>query len=394
MGKRLLVIGDAGSHTGFATVVHNIGERLVEQHGWDVHVIAANYRGDYWPTNLKLYVPTLEDPLDTMGMRRHVMLTGQLMPDALLYVNDPKVVLNCLLANPWDEQRVLWRGIRAEDGTEYKPPIVTYLAIDGYESPRQWDVLAQRTARVAMSEFGQVAMPGSDLVLHGVDTSVFHPRDRAECKRALGLDPDRFLILRVDKNTWRKDYPSLWKALRPVLRAHPDIDVHWHCRPVQADGFDLNAVRFNDEDVRDRVTFTDGLGGFVGWPEERLAILFSAADLFVSTAWGEGFGLNLLQAVASGCPVLAQDCSSIPQVVGPGGVLVKPRGRISVPMGQEQCLPDVEKFSYWIEHLYNSPKQREALGRAGVEHAKSFDWNAEASKMNDILEREVAKAAH
>ncbi len=391
--SKILVIADAGVHSGFATVTHSIFERLVAM-GHDVHVIAANYRGDFWPTSLKLYVPTLDDPMDTMGMRRHLMLTGQVMPDAIVYVNDPKVVLNCLLANPWDEPRLLWRGITAEDGTVYKPPILAYLAIDGYDSPRQWDVLAERVTRIAMSRFGQAAMPGSELVHHGVDTSIYHPRDRAECKRALGLDPDRLLILRVDKNTWRKDYPSLWKALRPVLRRHPEIDVHWHCRPVSPDGFDLNAVRWNDEDVRDRVTMTADLAGFVGWPEERLAVLFSAADLFVSTAWGEGFGLNLLQAIASGVPVIAQDCSSIPEVVGPGGILVRPKGRISVPMGQEQCLPDVEKFTYWIEHLVNSPKQREALGRAGAEHAKSFSWDTAAQAFNDIIEREVAKAAH
>lgn len=389
---RLLVIADAGCHSGFATVTHNVFERLAREHGWDVHVVAANYRGDHWDTPLKLYVPTLDDPNDVMGMRRHLMLAGQLLPDALVYVNDPKVVLNCLLANPWDDQRLLWRGVAASDGTVYRPPIIAYLAVDGYENPRQWDVLAERVARVAMSHHGQAAMPEAPVIWHGVDTDLYKPRDRAESKRALGLDPDRLLVLRVDKNTWRKDYPSLWRALRPVLRRHPEVDAHWHCRPVAPDGFDLNAVRFNDEDVRDRVTMTADLGGFTGWPEERLAILFSAADLFVSTSWGEGFGLTLLQAAASGVPIIAQDCSAIPEVVGPGGILVKPRGRITVPMGQEQCLPDVEKFSYWIEHLVNSPRQREALGRAGAEHAKQFSWDVAAAKFKDVIEREVAKA--
>ena len=154
--------------------------------------------------------------------------------------------------------------MQAEDGTRYKPPIIGYLAIDGYENPRQWDVLAERVTRVAMSHFGQQAMPEAPVIWHGVDTSVFHPGDKAEASGQLGFDPDRFLVLRVDKNTWRKDYPSSWKALRPVLRAHPDIDVHFHCRPVAPDGYDINAVRWNDEDVRDRVTLTADLGGFTG----------------------------------------------------------------------------------------------------------------------------------
>lgn len=392
--SKLLVWADAGCHSGFAQVTHNIFERLVRDFGHDVHVLAPNFKGDHWDTNLKLYVPTKDNADDIMGMHRIVELTAQVMPDAIVFINDPKVVMNCLLANPWDVERVLWRGIRGEAGYTYRPPIIGYLAVDGYESPRQWDALAERVTRVAMSHHGQAAMPEAPVVWHGVDTSVFHPRDRAESKRALGLDPSRFLVLRVDKNTWRKDYPSSWKALRPVLRRHSDIDVHFHCRPTAPDGYDLTAVRFNDEDVRDRVSLTADLGGYTGVSAEQLATLYSAADLFLSTSWGEGFGLTLLEAMACGTPVLAQDCSAIPEVVGPGGILVKPKGRMTVPMGQEQCLPDVEKFSYWIEHLYNSRPMRERLGAAAAEHAKTFSWDYAAKAFDSILTREIAKTSH
>lgn len=389
---RLLVIADAGVHSGFATVTHSIFERLVTQHGHDVSVLAANYRGDYWDTPLRLYRANRDQELDVTGMSRVIDLLAEVMPDAVVFIQDPKVVLNFLAANPWDKERVLVRGIRGSDGNLYKPPpILAYLAVDGYENPRSWDQLVDAgVTRIAMTHHGQAAMPEAPVVWHGVDTDVFHPVDKREAKRALGFDPDRFLVLRVDKNSWRKDYPSSWKALRPVLRQHADIDVHFHCRPNAPDGYDLLGVLHNDEDIRDRATFTPNLGGFTGMPRERMALLYSAADLFLSTSWGEGFGLTLLEAMACGTPVLAQDCSAIPEVVGPGGVLVKPKGRITVPMGQEQCLPDVEKFTYWIEHLYSSQKQREALGRAGAEHAKQFSWDVAASKFNDLIERAVA----
>src|ERR1019366_1616498 len=100
------------------------------------------------------------------------------------------------------------------------------------------------------------------------------------------------------------------------------------------------------------------------------------------------------ESMACGTPVLAQGCSAITEVVGPGGVLVKPRGRMSVPMGQEQCLPDVGKFSYWLEHLYGSRKMRESLGRAAVEQASRFSWDEAAARMNNVIAREVAKTAH
>ena len=382
---KLLIFGDAGCHSGFATVTHEIGERLVRDYGHDVSVLAITYQGDHWDTPLKLYPAANQgDPLDITGMRRQIKLVAEIMPDAILYINDPAVVMNSLLANPWDPEQVLWRGMKTGEFL-YKPPILAYLPIDGYDSPRMWDILTQRVRRIAMSHFGQAAMPEAPVIWHGVDTAVFHPRDKRESKRALGFDPDRILVLRVDRNSIRKDYPATWKALRPILRRHPEVDVHFHCQPVAPDGYNLNALMFNDEDIRDRVTFSANLGGFTGMTTERLATLYSAADLFVSSAWGEGFGLGLLEAMAAGTPVLAQDCSAITEVVGPGGILVKPRGRTSTPMGQDQCLPDIEKFTYWIEHLVSARQMRERLGEAAAAHAAQFSWDTAARMFNDQL---------
>ena len=328
------------------------------------------------------------DKFDIYGAARIIELVGKVMPDAIVMVNDQSLTLKLLADNKHDPDHVLWRGIKFEDYS-YRPPIISYLTADGYNPPKVWGELSNRVARVAMSRFGQQQMPEAPLVWHGVDTSVYKPVDRREAKRQLGYDPDRFLIVRTDKNSIRKDYPATWKALRSVLRAHPDIDVHFHCLPNTPDGYDLLAVMWNDEDIRERVNFSPNLGGFTGWDEDKLALLMAAADLHISTSWGEGFGLNLLQSLACGTPVLAQDCSAITEVVGPGGILVKPKGRISVQQGQEQCLPDIEKFSYWIEHLYNSRPMREKLGEAGVKHAAQFSWDVAAEKFNALLEREV-----
>lgn len=389
---KVLVIGDAGTHSGFGSVIHSIGERLVRDYGHDLHVLAANYRGDYYPTNLKLYPANRDEPKDIVGMSRFIRITAEVMPEAILFVNDPVIVMNSLLKNPWDTEQVLWRGMKGNDDFLYKPPILAYMPIDGYDTPREWDILTQRVTRIAMTHFGQQAMPEAPVIWHGVDTSVFHPRDKREAKKALGFDPDRFLVLRVDKNSIRKDYPSTYKALRPILRRHPDIDVHFHCLPNTSaiDGYNLNALRFNDEDIRDRVSFTPGLGGFLGASQEQLATLYAAADLFVTTSWGEGFGLTILEAMASGTPVIAQDCSAITEVVGDAGILVKPKGRITMPMGQEMCLPDVDKFTYWIEHLYGARKMRERLAEAAAERATQFSWDEAARRFNDQLTQAIA----
>jgi glycosyltransferase involved in cell wall biosynthesis len=380
-----------GVHSGFGSVAANIFDRLAAR-GYDVHTLAINWRGDHWDTPQKLYLPTQKIPTDLYGKSRYLELVAKLMPDAIFFINDPAVVRDSLLANPFDEGRVLWNGV-TNGQASYRPPIIAYLPIDGYDPPGSWDVLASRVTRVAQSRFGRdTAMPEADVVWHGVDPKVFWPRDKRASKEALGFDPDRFLILRVDKNSLRKDYPATWKALKPVLRRHKDIDVHFHCAVRADDGYDLEALRFNDEDIRDRVTFSQNLTGYIGWDEEHLAMLFSAADIFVSTSWGEGFGLNPLQALAAGTPVIAQDCSAISEVVGDAGILIPPLMRISTPMGQDQCLPDIGAFSEAIERLYLGSGSRRKLREKAAIQAAKFSWDVAADKFDAIIRREVERA--
>lgn len=383
---RVLVLSDAASHTGFANVTHSIFDQLADR--YDIHVLAANYRGDYWPTPLKLYLPTQKLQTDVYGQSRFIELLGALAPDAVVMVNDPSVIVGMLLQNPWDTDRVFWRGI-SNGSVSYKPPILAYMPIDGYNTPGSWDILKDRVTRIAMSRFGQEAMPEAPLIWHGVDTTVFHPRDKAEAKRALGYDPDRFLIVRVDKNSIRKDFPATWAALRPVLRKYSDIDVHFHCQEVTPEN-NLTAYRWNDEDIRDRVRFPN-IGGFTGWDTESLATLYAAADLFVSTSHGEGFGLPLLESIASGTPVIATDCSAITEVVGPGGILIPPAGRIAAPMGQEQVFPDIPAFSREIERLYLAGGVRRKLAKAGVAHAQNFSWNVAAERFAAFIDQAIAQ---
>jgi glycosyltransferase involved in cell wall biosynthesis len=393
VAPRVLVVADMGVHSGFGTVTQNIFDRLVANYGYDVHTLAINWRGDHWDTPQKLYLPTQKIPTDLYGKSRYLELLAKVVPDAIVFINDPAVVRDSLLINPFDEDKAIWRGVKLGDEA-YRPPIIAYMPIDGYDSPQSWDVLASRVTRVAMTKFGRdTAMPEAPVVWHGVDTEVFRPRDKKESKRALGFDPDRFLVLRVDKNSTRKDYPASWKALRPLLRKYTDIDVHFHCLPRADDGYDMHAVTWNDEDIRDRVSYSPNLTGYTGWDIEHLATLYSAADWFLSNSWGEGFGLTDLEAMASGTPVVAQNHTALTEVVGDGGILIEPAGRISTPMGQDQCLPDIGAFTAAMERLYLSRGARRDLAAKAVEQASRFSWEIAAARFDEIIRKEVAKNA-
>lgn len=388
---KVLWLGDAGAHTGFARVTHNIGERLVDM-GHDIHVLAINYDGDHWDTSLKLYVPNKLVPTDIYGQSRFVEMLAAVEPDVVVMLNDPYVVAKFLFRNKWDEQKVL---------LQYRP-ILAYMPVDGTNQPQTWAVLDKVTKPVLMSGFGQSWLPDAPVVHHGVDTEQYRPAkekpytssggmrvaSKKNAKKALGYDPDGFLVVRIDRNSRRKDFSSTYKALAPVMRRHSDIQVHFHCKPTGEDGVELPQLFSRDPVIADKFFVPGEHNTRKGWPEDDLAILYNAADLFVSTSWGEGFGLTLAESLACGTPVVAQDCSSITEVVGPGGVLIPPLTTITVTSGQDQWLPDIDAFSDAIEHLYLAGGVRRKLGQAGREHVKKFSWD-EAARSFDVLLNEL-----
>lgn len=393
---RVLWLGDAGCHTGFGRVTHSIGDRLVSKYGHEVSVLAVNHLGDWWPTPMRLYRANKLSPMDLYGQTRIVELLAEVMPEAIVILNDPVPALKFILDNKNDPTFAL------RSGGPMNAPILAYLPIDGYNYTPALESLGGYVTRVAMTKFGQATMPGSELVTHGVDTETFRPVSAAhpmttssgkvitskrEAKAAFGYDPDSFLVLRVDRNSRRKAFPDSWKALVPVMKRHGDVVVHFQCSA--RDEFNLDELLWREPELRRRIFFGRNLSTFKGWPEEDLAILYNAADVFLSTSWGEGFGLTLAEATASGVPVIAQNVSAIPEVVGPGGRFIEPQRAVVAPMGHEQWEPDVPAFTQAIEELYLGRGSRRKMGEAGRQHVVSnFSWD-ESARAFDSLIREA-----
>ena len=408
--SKVLWLSDGGCTTGFGRVTHEIGERLVRDHGHEVHVLAINHLGDDFPsvlepsekTPLWLYRPETVMGADMYGSTRIVELLGKVDPDVVVILNDPQMIITYLFNNTYDPDRYLLQ----------LKPIISYIPCDGYDLPPQWtSVLPEVTQPVAMAKFGQEQYTGAELIYHGVDPDKFWPveekpitvstgdvlRSKRECKKAFGLDPEGFLVVRVDSNSGRKDYAAFIKALIPVMRRHQDVQVWMHCDPVKgthASNLNMIISKYQDKVKPDRFFFPGLHSTFIGWPDSDLNALLSAADLFVSTSRGEGFGLTLAEAAMAGLPIVAQNVSAIPEVVGPGGRLIEPFARLTVPSGEDVCLPDIDAFSVAIEELYQSAGARRDLGKAGREHVLStFSWVEAADKFDTLIERTVQTAA-
>jgi glycosyltransferase involved in cell wall biosynthesis len=105
--------------------------------------------------------------------------------------------------------------------------------------------------------------------------------------------------------------------------------------------------------------------------------LYRAALAFLYPSTYEGFGLPPLEAMASGVPVIAADATSLPEVIGEGGLLLAPG--------------DARAWAEAILTLAAVPRERERLAARGVERARHFHWSMTAALTVAVYRRVLGR---
>lgn len=106
--------------------------------------------------------------------------------------------------------------------------------------------------------------------------------------------------------------------------------------------------------------------------DEELRDLYRGATVYLDPTHYEGFGYGVLEAMASGTPVVASNVTSIPEVVGDAGLL---------------CTPDsVEEFTRALQRLFNDEVLRAELTARGLERAAAFTWDETGAGLTAALD--------
>ncbi len=119
--------------------------------------------------------------------------------------------------------------------------------------------------------------------------------------------------------------------------------------------------------ITDRVMFTD----FVA--EEDKPRLIKGAKVLVIPSYWEGFGLDALNAMACGVPVVSSTAGSLPEVVGDAAIPVNPKSPVSIAKG-------IERILSMNKREYNSIVER------GLAQAKKFSWDKTARETLKAIE--------
>ncbi len=121
--------------------------------------------------------------------------------------------------------------------------------------------------------------------------------------------------------------------------------------------------KIDDESMRIKIT---------GAVDEKLMPYYiSSMDVYVSPSINEGFGLSILNAMSAGKPVIAYNTTAIPELVDDkNGILVEPN--------------DIKTLSDSILYLIENDKEREKLGRNGMEKSMKYSWDKSIEELIKI----------
>jgi glycosyltransferase involved in cell wall biosynthesis len=188
----------------------------------------------------------------------------------------------------------------------------------------------------------------------------FRPRDpahQARCRAAAGLGPEEPFVLFVGTLDPRKNLRTLLEASAAARPDAPHRLVVIGRNPYGPDP-DLAGQGVLHQTEMD---------------DEMLAGLMSAASLLALPTLAEGFGLPVLEAMACGCPAVASNTTSLPEVAGDAAVLVDPQ--------------DTDALAERLRAVLRDESLRRDLRAKGLERARQFSWERTARETLAVYRR-------
>lgn len=194
-------------------------------------------------------------------------------------------------------------------------------------------------------------------IFHGLDVEYI-------CNKFIPYDKRSFTLM-LGGDSYQKN-PEVairaWAKVESSLRKKYPLKIYGFCGNEES--ILLKAIKEND--LADEVEVN-------GWiSQENMVRNFRSAALFIFPSRYEGFGFPLIQAMASGTPVISSNTSSIPEVLGEVGFQFDPDDFIGMAKAANFLLSDEIEWQQQSE--------------LGVKRAKQFDWENSAEKHIKLYE--------
>lgn len=436
----LLILSDYNANTGYATVMKNLKPIWKKYFGPDVHITicACNYTGDLFyehdgtgeairredgrtghedDTLVCSAIKSAQPPphmddkdfneflmQNSFGMYSLLNLVNIGHFDGIFIMQDVGIV--CPIAK-------MINAIREEKKLKNMPLFKTifYFPVDCKFSDlvvrdiEFYDLLVTYTefGRNEILELKPEVRKKMKVVPHGINQYEFFPLPKDE--RAAFRESyfrklaDKFIVLNLNRNQHRKDIPCTLYAFAEFKKEHPDALLYLHMNPRDHMGWDIRALCWQMQRFLG-VRLEEGKDYVLPPPEienhgagvDLVNKIYNAADVYLTTTRGEGWGLGITEAMACRLPVVAPLHTSIKEIGDHGRRIYPLTNFYPTASRDDNILRDECDYLEVADQLcevYNDIKQSEQRlidkVNAAEKYVHTLHWEDIAKRWIDIF---------
>jgi glycosyltransferase involved in cell wall biosynthesis len=215
-------------------------------------------------------------------------------------------------------------------------------------------------SRRQISETFRVNLDTVHTIHNGVDGERFFPGSEGrEVAENAGLEPGRY-FLTVGRLEPRKNHANLLRAWARLAEPRPRLAIVGQRHFGYNEALDLIRALRLEGDVAVLEGVSDG----------QLPAIYRNAKAFIYCSWAEGFGMPVLEAMASGIPVISSATTALPEICGDAALLVSPE--------------NIYEISDAIRELDQKADVRQKLILRGLGRVADFDWKKSAEIVRKV----------
>ena len=219
----------------------------------------------------------------------------------------------------------------------------------------------------------------------GIDRSQFRlpgDKERQRKRERLGVRPDQVVLLTSGEMIPRKNQEVLFRMLTR-MKDEPDRSAYEKLHLLLCGHGELNEHLHG---LADRLGIADHIS-FLGYREDMLEI-FGASDIFLFPSFQEGLPRAMLEAMASGLPVICSEIRGNTDLMGDSWTLSADRKRKLCPGGiMLSQLQDADVWAEALEDMLSRKNCWKEMGEACIQRSQEFSLDTVEKKMREIYGR-------
>jgi glycosyltransferase involved in cell wall biosynthesis len=237
---------------------------------------------------------------------------------------------------------------------------------------------------------------------HGFEADDFPILEKNNIRKDLGLPEDAFIFMSLNRNQPRKRLDLLVMAFAELIVKHPQMPVFLVMVCDKGDKGGWNLFEIYNREVKALGGMMDALSNRLlitsrdmSYTDKDILALYNVADVGVSCAEGEGWGLCSFEMMGVGKPQVVSDVGGHKEFCNAENSIVVPiRSRYYLPgvycnLGGEAGAVDHVEFARGMEKYLLDTEMREKHGEAARKKVLEYSWNKVTTSLRKFIVREI-----